>query len=67
MCGPIMAPMNGFKSTSDINCGTTVVFDCNPGYELIGSNNATCLQSGSWKDGSRQCRRELTLFCQYKG
>ena len=31
------------------------MFSCNPGYELQGSNNGTCLANNSWSGGDPIC------------
>ena len=52
-----LAPMN-----TNIQClngtsliGDTCTFSCNPGYELQGSNNRTCLTNHSWSGGDPIC------------
>ena len=29
--------------------GSTIMFSCPPGMDLIGSNSATCMENGEWE------------------
>ncbi|XP_022108954.1 sushi, von Willebrand factor type A, EGF and pentraxin domain-containing protein 1-like [Acanthaster planci] len=35
--------------------GTTVHFSCDPGYELVGHNESTCMSNGRWAEDSPYC------------
>ena len=51
------APTNGnFQCPNGTSLsGDTCTFSCNPGYELQGSNNGTCLANQGWSGGDPIC------------
>ncbi|XP_078615892.1 uncharacterized protein LOC144884443 isoform X2 [Branchiostoma floridae x Branchiostoma japonicum] len=46
-------------STNGARAGQHCVFSCDPGYELVGSENRTCLINGSWEGEHTDCRAKL--------
>jgi hypothetical protein len=44
--------VNGLK----ILCGTTVQFDCQSGYALVGQRSVTCLDGGRWSTALPHCQ-----------
>lgn len=34
--------------------GSTITFSCLPGFILVGSNSATCMENGLWKPDTRR-------------
>ena len=45
-----------------ISVGDTATYTCDEGYELIGSMNVTCTDSGTWSDEPPICRRKLKQY-----
>ena len=39
--------------------GDTCIFSCNPGYELQGSDNRTCLANQAWSTQLPSCSRMM--------
>ena len=54
-CGQIQPPQNGSVIE---NNGQIIKFVCDPGYELHGDAQATCLQTGNWSVKVPQCQRK---------
>ncbi|KAM4536515.1 sushi, von Willebrand factor type A, EGF and pentraxin domain-containing protein 1 [Odontesthes bonariensis] len=55
-CPTPESPEFGHRDGSNFLMGGEVVFDCDVGYELIGSSRLRCLDSGSWNDSVPYCR-----------
>lgn len=50
------APSNGEVTCSDSNqFESSCVYECLPGYELIGEANSTCLDNEKWSSDLPQC------------
>ncbi|XP_067041101.1 sushi, von Willebrand factor type A, EGF and pentraxin domain-containing protein 1-like [Acropora muricata] len=47
-CGDPGSPINGEILGSEFTYGKTVIYDCNPGYQLKGTRSRTCQLDGSW-------------------
>ena len=59
-CGDLPAPSNGQVS---IDNGTLypageATYECNSGYELVGTASRICLSNGHWSGGEPVCRRK---------
>uniref|UniRef100_A0A673WK27 Sushi, von Willebrand factor type A, EGF and pentraxin domain-containing protein 1 n=1 Tax=Salmo trutta TaxID=8032 RepID=A0A673WK27_SALTR len=50
------APEFGYKDGINFLMGSEVVFTCEEGYELIGSPQVQCLETGSWNGVFPYCR-----------
>ncbi|KAJ8682121.1 hypothetical protein QAD02_017913 [Eretmocerus hayati] len=50
-CGHPAVPMNARLSLSDdsLAVGSTATYNCDPGYELFGTNTLTCGNKGRWQ------------------
>lgn len=58
-CGkptPILNGKNEFGSSFTFN--STIRYECNEGYDLIGSENRTCSAEGSWSEFTPTCERK---------
>ena len=53
---------NGNVQGTDFSYGKSVVYICNTGYRLTGSNRRTCTESGGWNTGEPACHRELNII-----
>lgn len=60
-------PDFGRRYGSNFLMGSEVVFSCDNGYELIGSSQLQCLETGDWDDAVPYCRGEswshIMLLC----
>ncbi|NWV99050.1 SUSD2 protein, partial [Machaerirhynchus nigripectus] len=54
-CGWLGPPTNGSKNGTNYLLGSTINFTCNPGYELTGSQQRTCQESGAWSGDTPHC------------
>ena len=46
----------------------TATYSCNAGYDLIGTNTRTCLESGDWSGSVPTCSGKFLLsFCYCYG
>lgn len=48
----------GTRQGSGTSYGSTVSFSCNSGYDIVGSAQRTCQQSGVWSGEQPRCVRE---------
>lgn len=54
-CGPLSIPVNGTKYGTavvsvlgDVDMPAVTSFECDIGFDLIGSSERTCLSNGTW-------------------
>ena len=47
-CGPLPAPTNGSSSGDSTVFPNSVLFDCDPGFQLKGSFSRMCQANGIW-------------------
>ncbi|KAJ7383495.1 hypothetical protein OS493_027659 [Desmophyllum pertusum] len=47
-CGPLSVPMNGSSSGDSTVFPNSVLFNCDPGFNLNGSTIRTCQPNGTW-------------------
>ena len=40
---------------SNMTYGSTVIYSCISGYNLVGNQNQTCTVNGNWSDNPPQC------------
>ena len=48
-------PENGRVSLSGTTYNSVVTYSCSSGYDLIGNNTRTCLETGNWSGGESIC------------
>lgn len=58
-CGLPPALENGFYSAEDFHAGSTVTYQCNNGYYLLGDSRMFCTDNGSWNGISPSCLGEI--------
>ncbi|XP_033100068.1 E-selectin-like [Anneissia japonica] len=59
-CPFVPAPINGTKNgTSNIE-GSHLIFTCDPGFDLLGSEDIVCQADGNWSDNPPVCIR---IYC----
>ncbi|XP_029470754.1 sushi, von Willebrand factor type A, EGF and pentraxin domain-containing protein 1 [Rhinatrema bivittatum] len=54
-CGVPPLLENGFYSAEDFYAGSTVTYQCNNGYYLLGHSRMFCIDTGSWSETSPSC------------
>jgi len=65
-CPSRTAPANGQMTPSSpgsFQAGLTLIFECNAGYSLEGSESITCLASGLWTSLPPTCTGRVRDFC----
>ena len=54
-CPDLDTPANGTKIENGTACGSIVLFFCDSGLELRGSDQRECLSNGSWSGQETTC------------
>ena len=54
-CGDPGTPINGFHNGGSYSLDTRVVYNCQNGYVLRGSQTLTCMETGEWSDPVPTC------------
>uniref|UniRef100_A0A8C7FUX9 Sushi, von Willebrand factor type A, EGF and pentraxin domain-containing protein 1 n=1 Tax=Oncorhynchus kisutch TaxID=8019 RepID=A0A8C7FUX9_ONCKI len=54
-CGPPRPLEHGLFQGSDYHAGSTVVYQCNPGFYLLGDAKVLCTNSGKWGGNPPAC------------
>ena len=54
-CPVLVAPTNGKKDSNDTSCNSTVEFNCDACYELMGNSQLTCLPNQTWSGEEPNC------------
>ncbi|XP_052275174.1 sushi, von Willebrand factor type A, EGF and pentraxin domain-containing protein 1-like isoform X8 [Dreissena polymorpha] len=54
-CGNLSAPENGIINSSSTTYGSKAIVACHLGYNLIGTNTATCDSNGEWSHIGQIC------------
>lgn len=62
LCAEIMAPGFGEVFCDGYVVGKTCDFQCNQGYELIGSKDRRCQTDGTWSGPETKCQRKCLLL-----
>ena len=61
-CGTLNDPANGRVShTPGTTFEQTATYNCNTGYNLVGSSTRTCQASGAWSGSAPTCQGVLLL------
>ena len=55
-CGDPGTPENGLKVGVIFSVNSKVYFDCDLGYELVGSEERKCQRNGTWTGRQPVCR-----------
>ena len=55
-CPHPLGPRNGGVGVKSTKIGATASYACNNGYELVGSETATCGQDGIWQGKPPFCK-----------
>ena len=60
-CGAISAPLNGTKRGEQTTYPSKVVFTCDDGFNLRGSNVRQCKSDGEWSGVETSCQGTESL------
>ena len=55
-CGDPGVPQNGSRQLSGRTAGSSVMYRCDTGFELVGAQTLRCMDSGEWSDRLPECR-----------
>ena len=59
-CGGLEPPDNGtIELREGTLFGSIAVYDCDDGFEVVGSIVRVCLETGEWSDEAPVCESEL--------
>ena len=61
-CPDLGTPENGRKETNETACGSSVDFNCNECYDLIGHKQLSCLPNGTWNSGIPVCACKCFVY-----
>ncbi|KAF6127563.1 sushi, von Willebrand factor type A, EGF and pentraxin domain containing 1 [Phyllostomus discolor] len=56
-CGEPESPRYGFVVGSEYSFGSTVIYQCEPGYELEGDMERVCQENSQWSGGVATCKK----------
>lgn len=63
-CGDPGTPRNGRREVSSTTFRSAVLYSCNDGFSLVGSELRVCTASGEWSGFIPTCKSELMpLLC----
>ena len=54
-CAWLPAPANGYLTSNTQQCGRTVQYNCDKGYELRGARRRRCQSDGKWSENEPVC------------
>ena len=57
-CGPLPIPRNGSSVGKNTTFPNSIVFDCDDGFILLGSNIRNCQANGTWSGNQAFCEGE---------
>ncbi len=62
-CPPLSDPENGsLDNSGGINVNSLARYNCDDGYDLVGTSIRICRSIGMWSGGDPTCQRELLLL-----
>ncbi|MBZ3871168.1 Sushi, von Willebrand factor type A, EGF and pentraxin domain-containing protein 1 [Sciurus carolinensis] len=56
-CGEPESPEHGFVVGSKYTFGSTITYQCEPGYELEGNRERVCQENKQWSEGTATCQK----------
>ena len=61
-CGVLAIPLNGSMIGTETVFPETLRFECDNGFDLVGSSKRQCLPSEKWSGRQPSCRGKISLF-----
>lgn len=58
-CGPISVPLNGTRLGGQTTYPNEMIFSCDDGFHLRGSNRRTCTADGKWSGLEATCQGRI--------
>ncbi len=55
LCPDLVSPPNGVVMMTNRSVGSVAEYSCDVGFQLIGMEQRTCLQNGTWTDIDPTC------------
>ncbi len=55
-CSELSNPSNGIVNAPSRKVGSTAVYTCNTGYNLVGGGSRVCRAGGSWSGNVPTCK-----------
>jgi CUB/sushi domain-containing protein len=63
-CGqPAPAPPNGSLTVGQTTYGSTATYACDSGFDLVGTAEVACLETGLWSGGAPSCVPQEPVYC----
>ena len=54
-CGSLNNPLNGQVTLTDTTVGSTATYECDSGFTLVGNEERTCQDDGTWSGTDPTC------------
>lgn len=61
-CGPLPDPDNGQVTVFETTFGSSAIYSCNPGFQLVGDARRICTDSGKWSEKEPACSRKFKVL-----
>ena len=55
-------PNNGERTGSGTSAGDEIVYDCQPGFKLLGESQLVCQKDGTWSAPLPKCESKLAYL-----
>ena len=56
-CSPLEDPLDGSVTVDSFSLGSTAVYSCDEGFDLVGEAMRTCMNNSQWSGEAPQCMR----------
>lgn len=57
-CGSLSAPENGEIQLGTTTFGSTAIYSCNVGFNLVSTSRRVCTETGDWSGNAPVCQRK---------
>lgn len=58
LCPKLIAPSYGSVSVTGLEVGSMATYECNAGFQLVGTSTRYCFPNGEWSAEAPTCRGE---------
>lgn len=55
-------PTNGERTGNGTSAGDEIVYDCLPGFKLLGTSRLVCQKDGTWSAPLPRCDSKMALI-----